>query len=186
LFMIGAGFCQSSHAVLYSFGTLTWRSAGLSDITISLLWGESVAVEILMMMGSGWLMKRVGVTGLIGLGLGAGMIRWTGMAFTTALPALVFLQALHAFTFAACHLGAMAFIQRALPSNGTALGQSIYYALGTGATQAVIYQFAGLLYARYGQHAFLGMTAISAIGLVAILMLMRLWKGELLVGKHLS
>jgi PPP family 3-phenylpropionic acid transporter len=80
----------------------------------------------------------------------------------------------------------MAFIQRALPSNGTALGQSIYYALGTGATQAVIYQFAGLLYSRYGQHAFLGMTAISAIGLVAILTLMRLWKGELLVGKQAS
>ncbi|MBN9090735.1 MAG: MFS transporter [Reyranella sp.] len=182
LFMIGAGFCQSSHAVLYSFGTLTWRSAGLDDVTISLLWGLSVAVEILLMMASGWLMKRIGVTGLIGLGLVCGLIRWTGMAFTTALPALIVLQTLHAGTFAACHLGAMAFIQRALPSSGTALGQSIYYALGTGATQAVIYQFAGLLYDRYGQHAFLGMTAISAIGLAAILWLARLWKGELLVG----
>ena len=40
----------------------------------------------------------------------------------------------------------MAFIQRALPPSGVALGQSIYYALGTGATQAVIYQFAGVLY----------------------------------------
>lgn len=184
LFMIGAGFCQSSHAVLYSFGTLTWRGAGLDDVTISLLWGESVAVEILLMMGSGWLMKRIGVTGLIGLGLACGLIRWTGMAFTAALPALVVLQALHAGTFAACHLGAMAFIQRALPSSGTALGQSIYYALGTGATQAVIYQFAGLLYARYGQHAFLGMTAISAVGLAAIVALARLWKGELLVGNR--
>jgi PPP family 3-phenylpropionic acid transporter len=183
LFMIAAGFCQSSHAVLYSFGTLTWRSAGLSDVTISLLWGESVAVEILLMMASGRLMQRIGVTGLIALGLACGIVRWTGMAFTTELPALVVLQALHAGTFAACHLGAMAFIQRALPSSGTALGQSIYYALGTGATQAVIYQFAGLLYARYGQHAFLGMTAISAVGLVAILLLMRRWKGELLVGR---
>jgi PPP family 3-phenylpropionic acid transporter len=182
LFLIGAGFCQSSHAVLYSFGTLTWRAAGLDDVTISLLWGLSVAVEILLMMASGWLMKRIGVTGLIGLGLVCGLIRWTGMAFTTALPALIVLQMLHAGTFAACHLGAMAFIQRALPSSGTALGQSIYYALGTGATQAVIYQFAGLLYDRYGQHAFLGMTVISAIGLAAIVALARLWKGELLVG----
>jgi len=183
LFMIAAGFCQSSHAVLYSFGTLTWRGAGLSDVTISLLWGESVAVEILLMMASGRLMHRIGVTGLIALGLACGIVRWTGMAFTTELPALVVLQALHAGTFAACHLGAMAFIQRALPSSGVALGQSIYYALGTGATQAVIYQFAGLLYARYGQHAFLGMTAISAVGLVAMLLLMRRWKGELLVGR---
>ena len=183
LFMIAAGFCQSSHAVLYSFGTLTWRSAGIDDVTISLLWGESVAVEILMMMVSGWLLQRIGVCGLIGLGLACCVVRWTGMAFTTDLPLLVVLQALHVGTFAACHLGAMAFIQRALPATGVALGQSIYYALGTGATQAVIFQFAGLLYARYGQHAFLGMTAISAIGLVSIVMLARMWKGEVLVGK---
>jgi PPP family 3-phenylpropionic acid transporter len=184
LFMIGAGFCQSSHAVLYTFGTLTWRDAGLDDVTISLLWGESVAVEILLMMFSGWLMQRLGITGLIGLALVCAAIRWTGMAFTTALPALVLLQALHAGSFAACHLGAMAFIQRALPSNGTALGQSIYYALGTGATQAVIYQFAGLLYARYGQHAFLGMTIIALLGLTSILLLARQWNGELLVGRE--
>jgi PPP family 3-phenylpropionic acid transporter len=184
LFMIGAGFCQSSHAVLYTFGTLTWRDAGLDDITISLLWGESVAVEIVLMMFSPWLMQRIGVTGLIGLGLACATIRWTGMAFTTALPALVLLQALHAGSFAACHLGAMAFIQRALPSSGTALGQSIYYALGTGATQAVIYQFAGLLYASYGQRAFLGMTVIALAGLAAILLLARQWKGDLLVGRH--
>ena len=40
LFMIAAGFCQASHAVLYSFGTLTWRAAGIDDVTISLLWGR--------------------------------------------------------------------------------------------------------------------------------------------------
>src|SRR6185369_10518073 len=96
LFMIGAGFCQSSHAVLYTFGTLTWRDAGLDDITISLLWGESVAVEIVLMMFSGWLMQRIGITGLIGLALACAAIRWTAMAFTTALPALVVLQMLHA------------------------------------------------------------------------------------------
>jgi len=163
LFLVAAGFCQSSHAVLYSFGTLTWRRAGIDDVTISMLWGESVTVEIGLMLVSGWLMQRIGVTGLIGLGLGCGMLRWTAMAYTTDLPALILLQALHAGTFAACHLGAMAFIQRALPSNGTALGQSIYYGLGTGATQAVIYQFAGLLYERFGQQAFLGMTAICLL-----------------------
>ncbi|MBS0550183.1 MAG: MFS transporter [Proteobacteria bacterium] len=182
LFMVGAGFCQSSHAVLYSFGTLTWRSAGIDDVTISMLWGESVAVEILMMLGSGWIVARIGVTGLIGLGLVCGLVRWTGMAFTTDLPVLILLQALHAGTFAACHLGAMAFIQRALPPGGVALGQSIYYALGTGATQAVIYQFAGILYERYGQHAFLGMTVISAVGLVCVILLARRWSGGPIVG----
>jgi PPP family 3-phenylpropionic acid transporter len=182
LFMIAAGLCQSSHAVLYSFGTLTWRGAGIDDVTISLLWGESVAGEVLIMLASGWLLARLGVCGLIGLGLACGLVRWTTMAFTTDLTALVFLQALHAGTFAACHLGAMAFIQRALPASGVALGQSLYYALGTGATQAVIYQFSGLLYAHFGRYAFLGMTALCVVGTISILLLARLWHGDLLVG----
>jgi PPP family 3-phenylpropionic acid transporter len=181
LFMIAAGFCQASHAVLYSFGTLTWRAAGLSDVVISLLWAESVAVEIVLMLGSGWLLARRGACGMIGLALAYGMVRWLGMAFTTELWALVLLQALHAGTFAACHLGAMAFIQRALPASGVALGQSVYYALGTGATQAVIFQVAGLLYADFGQRAFLGMFVVSAVGMVAIVTLARVWKGNLLV-----
>lgn len=182
LFMAAAGLCQASHAVLYSFGTLTWRAAGIDDVTISLLWGESVAAEIVLMLGSGWLLRRLGVCGMIGLALGCALVRWLGMAFTTSLPALVVLQALHAGTFAACHLGAMAFIQRALPASGTALGQSLYYALGTGATQAVIFQIAGLLYAEYGQRAFLGMFAVAALGLGALLLLARRWNGGLIVG----
>ncbi len=182
LFLLASGFCQASHAVLYSFGTLTWRAAGIDDITISALWAESVAIEIVLMLFGGWLLARLGVCGLIALGLAAGMVRWTAMAFTTELWALVLLQALHSCTFAACHLGAMAFLQRALPAHGAAIGQSLYYALGTGATQALVFQFSGLLYASYGQHAFLAMTLVSAAGMVALIALARTWKGNLLVG----
>jgi MFS transporter, PPP family, 3-phenylpropionic acid transporter len=182
LFMVAAGLCQASHAVLYGFGTLTWRAAGIDDVTISLLWGESVAVEILLMLGSGWLLARLGVCGMIGFALACGMVRWLGMAFTTELWALVLLQALHAGTFAACHLGAMAFLQRALPASGMALGQSVYYAIGTGAAQAVIFQIAGVLYAEFGQKAFLGMFVVSAIGMTALIALARRWNGGLLVG----
>jgi PPP family 3-phenylpropionic acid transporter len=181
LFLMAAGLCQASHSVLYSFGTLTWRAAGIDDITISALWAQSVAVEIVLMLFGGWLLKRLGVCGLIALGLGAGLVRWTAMAFTSEVWALVILQALHACTFAACHLGAMAFIQRALPANGAAIGQSLYYALGTGVTQAMVFQFSGLLYSEFGQRAFLGMAAVSAVGMLALLLLARTWKGGLLV-----
>lgn len=183
LFLLACGLCQASHSVLYSFATLTWRGAGIDDVTISLLWAESVAVEIVLMLFGGWLLQRLGVCGLIGLGLSAGLVRWTGMAFTTELWALILLQALHSCTFAACHLGAMAFLQRALPVHGAAIGQSLYYALGTGATQALVFQFSGLLYAEYGQRAFLGMTIVSAAGMVALLLLARTWNGGLLVGQ---
>ena len=182
LFMVATGFCQASHAELYSFGTLTWRAAGIDDVTISLLWGLSVAAEIVLMLFSGHLLARLGVCGMIALALGCAMVRWLGMAFTTELWALVPLQALHAGSFAACHLGAMAFIQRALPASGVALGQSVYYAIGTGMAQAVIFQIAGVLYGAYGQKAFLGMFVVAAIGAVAVSLLARQWKGGQLVG----
>ena len=54
---------------------------------------------------------------------------------------------------------------------GVALGQSVYYAIGTGAAQAVVFQVAGLLYGAYGQKAFLGMVGVAAIGMVALLLL---------------
>ena len=182
LFLAATGLCAASHSVLYSFGTLTWRAAGIDDVTISALWAESVAIEIVLMLFGGWLLKRLGPCGLIALGLGAGAVRWTGMAFTTELWALVFLQALHSCTFAANHLGAMAFLQRALPAHGAAIGQSLYYALGTGLTQALVFQFSGLLYSQYGQLAFLAMSLVSAIGMCSLLLLVRTWKGGPLVG----
>ena len=182
LFLIATGCCQASHAVLYGFGTLTWRAAGIDDVTIGLLWNESVAIEILLMLGSAWVLKRLGVCGMLALALGCALLRWLAMAFTTELWALVLLQALHAGSFGACHLGAMAFLQRALPASGAALGQSVYYALGTGAIQAVIFQLAGLLYAAFGQKAFLGMFCVAAVGMTALLVLARRWDGGPLVG----
>jgi PPP family 3-phenylpropionic acid transporter len=59
-FLMAAGLCQASHAVLYSFGTLTWRAAGIDDVTISLLWAVMVAVEILLMLFGGWLLGKLG------------------------------------------------------------------------------------------------------------------------------
>ncbi len=184
LFLVTAGLCQASHSVLYSFGTLTWRAAGIDDVTISLLWSESVAVEIVLMLFGGWLLARLGPCGLLALGLSAGMVRWTAMAFTTDVTALVFLQALHSCTFAACHLGAMAFLQRALPPTGAAIGQSLYYALGTGAMQALVFQFSGQLYSAFGQRAFLGMLGVSCVGMLALILLSRRWHGGLLVEAH--
>jgi PPP family 3-phenylpropionic acid transporter len=80
----------------------------------------------------------------------------------------------------------MAFLQRALPAHGAALGQTLYYALGTGATQAVVYQFSGLLYTEFGQRAFLAMTAVSALGMVMLITLVRTWHGGILAPAPLS
>jgi PPP family 3-phenylpropionic acid transporter len=183
LFLIATGCCIGSHTMLYSLSTLIWQAAGIDDVTIGLLWGEAVGAEILMMLWGAWLLKRIGVSGMIGFGLACGVVRWTGMAFTTDLWALMLLQLLHGGTFAACHLGAMAFIQRAIPHSGVALGQSTYYAFGSGAVTALLFQFSDLLFVHFGQRAFLSMVAVCAVGLLALLAFARTWNGGIVVGR---
>jgi PPP family 3-phenylpropionic acid transporter len=183
LFLVATSFCIGSHAMLYSLSTLIWRDAGINEVTISLLWGEAVGAEILLMMAGDWLLKRAGVCGMIGLGLACGVIRWTGMAFTTELWALLLLQTLHAGTFAACHIGAMSFIQRAIPHSGVALAQTTYYAIGAGAVTALLFELSGDLYTGFGQHAFLGMAAVSGAGMLALLVLARTWDGAIVFGR---
>ena len=46
-----AGLLNSSHAVLYGFGTLHWRSLGISNGLIGLLWTVGVLAEIVIFPG---------------------------------------------------------------------------------------------------------------------------------------
>jgi hypothetical protein len=43
-----------------------------------------------------------------------------------------------------------------------------------------------VLYAAYGQKAFLGMFGVAAMGLAALVTLVRIWKGGLLVREAVS
>jgi PPP family 3-phenylpropionic acid transporter len=96
---------------------------------------------------------------------------------------LLVLQALHALTFAATHLGAMTFLQRAVPGAAMTLAQSLYYGLASGLPVALVYQVAGVLYERAGLHAYVAMAALSAVGLLAATALTRRWRRGLLIAE---
>ena len=182
LFLVACGFCQASHAVLYSFGTLSWRAAGIDDVVISLLWGESVLVEIGLFMVGGALTARFGAVGMLALGAGGALVRWAAMPWLgTDVAALVVLQALHALTFGATHLAAMAFLRQAIPTHAMPLAQSLYYGLASGLVIAVVFQVSGTLYARFGGDAFFAMAALASVSLLATIALARHWKGEALI-----
>jgi PPP family 3-phenylpropionic acid transporter len=125
LFVLAAGLLQASHAVYYGFGSLHWRSAGLSDRLIGLLWSEGVLAEILLFAFSAGMLRRIGPLNLLLLGAGGGIVRWTFTAATSDPVALVGLQLLHGLTFGAAHLGAMHYMARAVSPGLTASAQSL-------------------------------------------------------------
>lgn len=171
IFLAAASLVQGSHAVYYGFGTLHWRSLGIADSVIAALWAEGVVAEILLFYWGAGLLRRLGPLGLLALGGGAGVVRWTLTGLAVAIPVLALLQLLHALTFGAAHLGAMHHLARILPGEQAATGQALYSATVGGVGQGLILLLAGALYGAVGGVAYLGMAAIAAAGAILALLL---------------
>ena len=155
-----------SHALNDTFAVIRWRAAGHDTFAVSLLWSEAVLAEVVVFFLLGpWLIKRLGPPGAAALAAGAGVLRWTVMASTTAVPALIGVQALHGLTFALFHLTAMTVISRAVPDRLVATAQTLYGTGALGLASAVMTTASGYLYGTFGAHAFLAMAASCALAL---------------------
>jgi PPP family 3-phenylpropionic acid transporter len=97
----------------------------------------------------------------VALAATAGVLRWVVMALTTDVIALILVQPLHGLTFAALHLACMRLLPTIVPQHLAATAQAMY-ALGAGATTALLTLASGRLYASLGSHGFLVMALLCA------------------------
>lgn len=181
LFLAAASLDQGSHAFYYAYGGLHWRQLGYSGWLIGIIWPLGVLAEIGFMSVSLKLFRRVGAVRLLVLGGCACMLRWTILAFDPPLPFVIFAQVLHGGTFALAHLGAMYFVLQAVPPRLAATAQSLYAVCSTGIAMGIATYASGPLYAAYGGHAYLLM---SAMGLGATFF--AFWLGEAWSGTRLT
>ena len=173
VFLAAATAVQASHAAYYVFGTLHWRAAGYGDAVIGALWAEGVIAEILLFAAGTRVLRSLGPSRLILLGGLAGVVRWSVTGLTTALPALIAAQALHAFTFGAVHLGAIHFIARSVPAEMSATAQGLHSGVVMGLGLGAMLLAVGPLYADVGARAFWVMAASAAIGVLLAVRLAR-------------
>ncbi len=160
---------QGSHALYYGFGTLHWQAAGLSPAVIGALWATGVVAEVALFVWGRGVVARLGPVGLCLVAAGAGAFRWGATALTTD-PLLLFpLQVLHAASFAAQHLAAMAVLGRAVPANEAATAQTLHAALGVGAAMGLLTLGCGPLYAWAGGGAFWAMAGLCVLAVPAVL-----------------
>jgi len=174
-FLIAIGCLHGAHATLYTFGAVEWEAQGLSGAWIGALWAIGVTAEVILFAYSGALGQRLGAVGLILSGAAAGVLRWTAMAFDPPLAALIPLQALHALTFGAAHVGAMLFIARAVPHKGTGSAQAFYAVVAAGLGVGAVGLVSGPLYGAYGGHMYFLPAALALIGFAAGFALLKGW-----------
>jgi MFS transporter, PPP family, 3-phenylpropionic acid transporter len=162
LLMLVAALVLGSHAMHDAFAVIRWRAAGVTPAMASVLWSESVAAEVLVFFVLGPpLVRRLRPAGVMALAAAAGVLRWVVMALSVDLIALALVQPLHGLTFAALHLACMRLIAAIVPPRLAATAQAMY-ALGAGATTALLTLASGRLYARLGAEGFLVMALLCA------------------------
>lgn len=177
IFLIAIGTVQAAHATFYTFGAIHWRAGGLSSAWIGTLWAIGVMTEVALFAVSGRIVAWLGPVRLLLIGAAAAVARWTAMSFDPALAWLIPLQVLHGLTYGASHLGAIHFINRAVPEAAAGTAQAFYATLASGVLQGAATLLSGVLYARYGGAAYLAMAVLGVIGLAAGMMLYRSWQG---------
>ena len=160
--MLVSGLVLGSHAMHDTFAVIRWSAAGVTPAMASALWSESVAAEVLVFFLIGPpLLTRLRPAGVLAVAAAAGVMRWVAMASSTSVMALSLVQPLHGLTFAALHLACMRLISAIVPQRLAATAQALY-ALGAGATTALLTLASGWLYATLGAQGFLMMAVLCA------------------------
>jgi MFS transporter, PPP family, 3-phenylpropionic acid transporter len=180
LFLVATGGIHGAHATFYTFGALQWQAQGLPAAWVGTLWAIGVLAEVILFAYSAPVVARVSPVGLIALGGGISVLRWTAMAFDPPLALLVPLQALHAVTFGAAHLGGIVFITRAVPQTGMGSAQAFYAVVAGGVALGVVGLISGALYDTLGGATYLVAAAAALVGSVCAAALLRSWDGSLL------
>lgn len=164
--MLVAALVVGSHALHDGFEVIRWRSAGIGPGAAGILWGESVAAEVLVFFVLGGpLLDRLGPGGAAMLCARSGVVRWATVAQTAAWPAMALVEPLHGFTFALMHLTCVRMIARVVPVQFSATAQAFYGTVAVGAASTALTLASGPLYGWLGASAFWVMAALCAAAL---------------------
>jgi MFS transporter, PPP family, 3-phenylpropionic acid transporter len=173
LFIVGAMLIQGSHAVYYTFSSIHWRSVGLSDQTIGLLWGTSLVAEVLFFAFGRSLVDRLGPVNVLVMGGVAAGLRWAALGLTHEPAVLALVQLLHALSFGASHFAAIRLISERVDDTLSASGQGLYSAFVMGLGTGLCVLASGPLYGAFGAASFFVMTLLAVIGTGAMVAVRR-------------
>ena len=169
--IVACGLIQSAHGFYYGFSTLIWRGQGIDAGAVGWLWAFGVIVEVVFLWNLGAIERRVSPQALILAGACGGVVRWIAMGFAPAGLVLWPLQALHALSFAAAHVGAMRLLMQSTSDRAAGMAQTLYSALSAGILMGLSTLLSGILYDHVGAAGYWAMAAIALLGGVLALRL---------------
>lgn len=167
LIIAASGLAQSSHAFAYAFSSIYWKSVGIDDGWIGLLWAFSVFAEVVMFVVFRRFFGRMRPGALLAIGTGIGALRW--ILYPLVWPAglgvggFFAVQALHAFSFSLAFLGTQKMFTETVPEERMGAAQGAAFFLNM-AMLAVCTLISGPLYEAFGPFGFFAMAVVAIAG----------------------
>jgi PPP family 3-phenylpropionic acid transporter len=170
--LVAASFIQAAHAFYYGFSSKLWLEQGFSGSQVGMLWAFGVIVEIAFFALLASRLNHFRPETLILWGGIASIIRWAAFAQTPDLGLTFLLQALHALTFAATHLGFMRLIDAEIPLARHVTAQQLGSAIIMSPIMGLASIAAGTLYDQFQSGGYWIGVALATIGSVLISLLL--------------
>ncbi len=162
--LIVVALLQGSHAGYYIYSVIYWQSLGLEVQTTSLLWGLSVAAEVIFFFFSTRLFSAWSLSKLFYLCTFATVLRWGLFPFADTFWEILPIQFMHSVTFALSHYAMMRYIAGQAP-NSIANLQGLYNAIAGCAGVALLSVLSGWLYPISATATFLTMAGFALLAL---------------------
>ncbi|MBB5573665.1 PPP family 3-phenylpropionic acid transporter [Rhizobium paranaense] len=167
--MIGVSVQQSSHAVLYTFASIYWRTLGFSGTQIAVLWSIGVAAEVMVFFMSKMLSRRFSAWTLIFFGSSMCVLRWILFPINFGFIGYFVLQCFHSCTYACVHTGIQRRIVASVQEAQEASAQGSYF-FYNGMFLGLMTLASGYLYAWLGVSSYYVMAGVAAFGLAMVVL----------------
>ncbi len=172
LFVVAAGLIQGSHAFVYSFSSIYWKSLGLSDTFVGALWAFAVIAEVMVFASFRRFLGHVTPLQTLYASGAAAALRWTLFPLVWSGGAGVIgffaVQALHGISTGLMILGLQKMIGEAVPEHQTGGAQGISF-LTANTAIAFATLGSGWLYEHFRAGGFYVMAVMAAAGFAVAL-----------------
>jgi PPP family 3-phenylpropionic acid transporter len=171
LFVAGSDIINASHGFLFGFVSIFWKSIGISDGMIGMLWAWAVVAEVGIFMVFNRLFGSLSAVAVLSVAGAAAILRW--VAYPLIAPAglgvagFFGVQTLHALSTGMLLIGLQKMIGETAPEERTGAAQGVAF-FAVGVSMATVTLLSGPLYERIGTSGFYAMAAVAAVGLALI------------------
>lgn len=168
VFVAGAGIINGSHGLLNGFGTIYWTAVGIPESTIGLFWATGVGAELALLMAFRRLFGRMSAPALLMISGSGAVLRW--ILFPLVVPlgggagSFFLIQMLHALSTGLGLIATPLMVARMIGEEKLGSAQGVVF-LGNSLMMAVATLAAGPLYAAWGGSGFYVMAAAAFAGL---------------------